>query len=63
MVTTITKETKDNLSVTNETKGIPGVIWATGSWGEQGDSIWATHRPVITEESKNNLTVTNETKT
>uniref|UniRef100_A0A6M3XJJ8 Uncharacterized protein n=1 Tax=viral metagenome TaxID=1070528 RepID=A0A6M3XJJ8_9ZZZZ len=63
MSTTITPESKNALSVTNENKG-QSKTWATvdGTWADHKKSQWQRQRTVITEESKNALSITNESK-
>ena len=63
MALTISNESKNSLSITNEDKASGytwddhGEIWdeATATWGESGGF------PLV-KESKNSLTITNETK-
>ena len=59
---TITTETKNNISITNENKptggtwaSFPGRTWADGgTWGQPGT--------FLAKESKNNLSISNESK-
>jgi len=63
MTTTITPEAKNNLTITNESKG-KDQKWSEkkGTWADQGKSTWAVQRMVMLKESKNALSITNESK-
>ncbi len=61
---TINNESKNNLAVTNESKGSATVTWneITGTWDEYPTDTWDSIGTYITKESKNNLTITPESK-
>ena len=63
MPLTITPETKNSLSITNESKSGNDLTWdeATFTW-DNADGTWDNPGSVITKENKNSLTITNETK-
>jgi len=64
MSTTVTNESKNDLSITNEilSSGGSATTWATakGTWADQGSSTWASPKSVVLNESTNNLSITNE---
>lgn len=59
---TVTNETKNSLTMTNELK-YTGETWnsATYTWNAAAGT-WNQSGTVLTNESKNTLTMTNETK-
>ena len=61
---TISNESKNNLSVTNQTKTGSTITWnqAVYTWDESKPGTWNIPRLPITRESKNNLSVSNESK-
>lgn len=64
MSLTLTPETKNTLSLTNQNKDF-GITWdeATFTWDEGVGSWDVPNRINMVKESKNTLTLTNETKT
>ena len=62
MAITITPETKNNLTITNENK-VANVTWddADYTWNE-ATGTWDAPGVVLARETKNNLTITNENK-
>ena len=62
MAIEITPESKNSLSITNESKSA-GTTWdeATYTWDE-AVGTWDVPGVVIARESKNSLSITNETK-
>ena len=62
MAITITPETKNNLTITNEAK-LSAITWddADYTWNE-ATGTWDVPGVVLTRETKNNLTITNENK-
>lgn len=63
MATTITKETKNDLTVTSISKS-SSTTWdeAIFTWDESPPSTWDSVRVPLTKETKNTLTITNESK-
>jgi len=63
MSLSISNESKNDLAITNDEKGI-GRTWneSTETWDEANKSTWDIQRLVITKDSKNALTITNESK-
>jgi len=62
MALSITPESKNSLSITNESK-YQGLTWdeATFTW-DNADGTWDVPGTVIARESKNSLTIGNENK-
>ena len=62
MAIEITPESKNSLSITNESK-YAGTTWdeATYSWDDAAGT-WDVPGLVITKESKNSFSISNETK-
>ena len=62
MAITITPETKNNLTITNEAK-LSAITWddADYAWDE-ATGTWDVSGVVLARETKNNLTITNENK-
>ena len=60
---TVTPETKNTLTLTNEDKAGDTVTWdeATMTWDE-ANFTWENVGLAINKESKNTLTITNENK-
>ena len=64
MTISISNESKNSLSVTNENKGVGQKTWdeMTETWDEIAD-IWNFQGATeITNESKNTISLTNQTK-
>lgn len=64
MPITITPETKNNLSISNEGKVGTDPTWdeAEFTWDEAGASTWDNVSLVMTKEDKNSLSISNESK-
>lgn len=62
MSTSLSNESKNSLSITNENKSA-GITWdeAAFSW-DNAEGSWDLPRIVMTEESKNSISITNENK-
>lgn len=63
MTISLSLDTKNTATVTNDDKGYDHT-WdeATFTWDGAEGSTWDTQRLLVTEEAKNNTTITNETK-
>lgn len=64
MTTTIINESKNNLSITNESKSGGSDTFADHpeTFAEQSSGTFGVPAMPITNESKNNLSITNENK-
>lgn len=64
MAVSITNESKNSKTITNEQKGGQNETWGdmTGAWDDYQNQTWAQIGKVITKESKNNKSITNESK-
>lgn len=66
MAIDINNESKNSLSVTNESKATEaGRTWdgATFTWDDAGDSTWDGLNLILNREAKNSLSINNEAKT
>lgn len=62
---TISNDTKNSLTVTNDQKGTNTLTWnaATFSWQNAGDQTWDSNGYLVLDrDSKNTLSISNDTK-
>lgn len=61
---TVTNPTKNNASVTNQSKNGGNLIWsdATRSWSNSSSDTWALQSLIVTNPTKNTASVTNQAK-
>lgn len=64
MAITITAESKNNVTITNEDKsGGANIRWLDADWSwDEARGTWEQSRYTLDKEDKNNVTITNESK-
>jgi hypothetical protein len=62
MAISITNDSKNNVSITNENKQT-AMTWADADWKwKDASGTWAQPEEVLSKDNKNNITITNESK-
>lgn len=62
MTLTITPDTKNSLSVTNDTPAEAGRTWASTETWDEAAYTWDEPRTLFTKDTKNGLSISNESK-